>query len=195
MATVLWIIAVVLVIAGIVQLIQGQIALGIVLIVVGLLVGPGGVSIFAATPAGAAGEVIGDHPVRPNAALEVFTLATLGAVAVKLTSVAKYLTAGQVREALTQALPWTIAAGTLWVGAQAAVTEHLAVWGGQSLGAMDGWSLLLAGISLGSSGSLVYDFKKARDNSDTATEPPLGGGRLDRHEHERGGPAPGVRQT
>jgi hypothetical protein len=47
MATILWIIAAVLVIAGIVQLLQGQVALGIVLIVVGLLVGPGGVSIFA----------------------------------------------------------------------------------------------------------------------------------------------------
>ncbi len=45
-ATVLWVIAAILVIVGIVQLIQGQIIFGIVLIVVGLLVGPGGVSIF-----------------------------------------------------------------------------------------------------------------------------------------------------
>jgi TM2 domain-containing membrane protein YozV len=45
-ATVLWVIAVILVIIGIVQLIQGQIIFGIILIVVGLLVGPGGVSIF-----------------------------------------------------------------------------------------------------------------------------------------------------
>lgn len=47
MATILWIIAVVLVIAGIVQIFQGEVIVGIVLIVVGLLVGPGGVSIFA----------------------------------------------------------------------------------------------------------------------------------------------------
>jgi len=46
MALILWLIAVVLVIAGIVQLIQGQIILGLVLIVVGFLVGPGGYSIF-----------------------------------------------------------------------------------------------------------------------------------------------------
>ncbi len=43
---ILWIAAVVLVIVGIVQLLQGQIILGIILIVVGLLVGPGGYSIF-----------------------------------------------------------------------------------------------------------------------------------------------------
>jgi hypothetical protein len=49
MAALLWIIAVILVIAGIVQLFQGQVILGVVLIVAGFLVGPGGVSIFAST--------------------------------------------------------------------------------------------------------------------------------------------------
>ncbi|MGZ4135949.1 MAG: GPGG-motif small membrane protein [Actinomycetota bacterium] len=45
-ATLLWILAVVLVIAGIVSLIRGAVLAGIVLIIVGLLIGPGGVSIF-----------------------------------------------------------------------------------------------------------------------------------------------------
>ncbi len=45
-ATLLWILAVILVIAGIVTLIRGGVLAGIVLIIVGLLVGPGGVSIF-----------------------------------------------------------------------------------------------------------------------------------------------------
>ena len=44
--TILWLIAAVLVIVGIVQLFQGQIILGIVLIILGCLVGPGGYSIF-----------------------------------------------------------------------------------------------------------------------------------------------------
>ncbi len=46
MEAVLLIIAAVLVIAGIVSLVRGQMLWGIVLIIVGLLVGPGGVSIF-----------------------------------------------------------------------------------------------------------------------------------------------------
>jgi len=46
MALILWIIAVVLVISGIVTLVRGQMLFGILLIVAGLLVGPGGVSIF-----------------------------------------------------------------------------------------------------------------------------------------------------
>ena len=45
-AFLLWILAVILVIGGIVQLVKGQILFGVVLIIVGLLVGPGGVSLF-----------------------------------------------------------------------------------------------------------------------------------------------------
>jgi hypothetical protein len=45
-ATLLWILAVILVIAGIFAIIRGQMMWGIVLIIVGLLVGPGGVSVF-----------------------------------------------------------------------------------------------------------------------------------------------------
>lgn len=45
-ATVLWLIAAVLVIAGIVTAIRGGVIGGVVLVVIGLLIGPGGVSIF-----------------------------------------------------------------------------------------------------------------------------------------------------
>lgn len=46
MTTVLFIVAAILVIAGIVSLFRGQMLMGALLIVVGLLVGPGGYSIF-----------------------------------------------------------------------------------------------------------------------------------------------------
>ena len=46
MAFILWLIAVVLVIWGIVTIFRGSLLMGIVLIIVGLLVGPGGVSVF-----------------------------------------------------------------------------------------------------------------------------------------------------
>jgi hypothetical protein len=45
-ATLLWIVAVVLVIAGIVTLVRGGLMAGIILIVIGLLIGPGGVTVF-----------------------------------------------------------------------------------------------------------------------------------------------------
>lgn len=46
MELLLWILAVILVVAGILALFRHQILWGVVLIIVGLLVGPGGVSIF-----------------------------------------------------------------------------------------------------------------------------------------------------
>lgn len=46
MALLLWILAVVLVVSGIFALVRGEALWGAVLIVVGLLVGPGGVSVF-----------------------------------------------------------------------------------------------------------------------------------------------------
>lgn len=46
MALLLWILAVVLVVAGIFALFRREVLWGIVLIVVGFLVGPGGVSVF-----------------------------------------------------------------------------------------------------------------------------------------------------
>ena len=64
-AFILWIIAVVLVISGIVAIVRGQILWGIVLIIVGLLVGPGGVSVFtgddddaARVPTAASSELV-----------------------------------------------------------------------------------------------------------------------------------------
>jgi hypothetical protein len=45
-SSLLWIVAAILVIVGIVQIFQGQIILGIVLIGGGCLVGPGGYSLF-----------------------------------------------------------------------------------------------------------------------------------------------------
>jgi hypothetical protein len=46
MGTILWLLSVVLVVVGIVELLQGAILFGIILIVLGLLVGPGSVSVF-----------------------------------------------------------------------------------------------------------------------------------------------------
>ncbi|MEV4626301.1 GPGG-motif small membrane protein [Micromonospora sp. NPDC049523] len=46
MDLILWILAVVLVVSGVLALFRRQLLWGIVLIIIGLLVGPGGVSIF-----------------------------------------------------------------------------------------------------------------------------------------------------
>lgn len=47
MSTILWIIAALLVVSGVLSLLRRQFVWGAVLIVIGCLVGPGGVSLFA----------------------------------------------------------------------------------------------------------------------------------------------------
>lgn len=47
MAFLLWVLAVILVVAGFVRLLAGDVLFGLVLIVVGFLVGPGGVSLLS----------------------------------------------------------------------------------------------------------------------------------------------------
>ncbi|MGH2771790.1 MAG: GPGG-motif small membrane protein [Actinomycetota bacterium] len=46
MAPVLWLLAVILAIVGVIQILQGQLLLGIVLLVAAAAVGPGGWSVF-----------------------------------------------------------------------------------------------------------------------------------------------------
>ncbi len=45
-ATLLWVLAAILVISGIVMAIRGNVVAGVVIIIIGLLVGPGGASVF-----------------------------------------------------------------------------------------------------------------------------------------------------
>lgn len=47
MGTLLWLLAVILVVAGVIQLVSGAVLFGIVLIIIGLAVGPGGFSLFS----------------------------------------------------------------------------------------------------------------------------------------------------
>ena len=66
MTTLLLILAAILVIAGIFAIVRGALLWGIVLIVVGLLVGPGGVSVFswASAPGHVPGAVLSARRVR-----------------------------------------------------------------------------------------------------------------------------------
>ena len=46
MVFLLWLLAVILVVSGIIAIVRGSVLAGLLLIVIGLLVGPGGVSVF-----------------------------------------------------------------------------------------------------------------------------------------------------
>lgn len=96
----------------------------------------------------------------------------LGFLAWKGTSLTKYVSAGQFREVITQllAVAWGIAAVFL-VGATEWAGET--VVGNLPLTDIDTPGKVAVGVIVGATGSVLYDFKKSRDNTDTASEPAL----------------------
>lgn len=107
--------------------------------------------------------------------MEVFTAASLAALVWKFTSTLKYASAGDFKNVLTQVIPWVAGILAVMLAAQADVAAGMVVFGDQVLGHLDGWSQVLAGLSLGSAASVGYDVKKAVDHTDSAAEPPLTG--------------------
>lgn len=107
--------------------------------------------------------------------MEVFTAASLAALVWKFISVFKDLTGGRPRGAMTQAITWLAGIAAVALAAQADVAENMVVFGTMRLGELDAYSLILAGIALGSTASVSYDIKKAVDQTDSAVEPRLGG--------------------
>jgi hypothetical protein len=105
----------------------------------------------------------------------LIVLAGLAFLANKAVSTLKYaLTPARRGDAFTQVVVWAFAIGTIVLASLAEVTETLVIPGTHdALGNLDLPSLILVGLMAGASGSTVYDFRKAIDNTDTANEPSL----------------------
>jgi hypothetical protein len=62
----------------------------------------------------------------------------------------------------------------VWLAAQADATSHLKlIEGAQDLGHINGASLVMLGVGVGSGGTVLHDLKSAFDNNDTAKKPAL----------------------
>lgn len=105
----------------------------------------------------------------------LIVLAGLAFLANKIVSTLKYLLTPEKRkDGFTQLVVWVVAVAVMGLASMAEVTETFVVPGTtQPLGDLDFWSLLIVGLMAGSGGSVVYDFRKAIDNTDTAAEPAL----------------------
>lgn len=103
--------------------------------------------------------------------MEVFSLAILAALVGKAMTVIKAI-GKDWNMVITQVGVWVLG----WLVALLAAHS---TWGSElviqnvSLGNMNAADLGFLGLAIGSGISQVYDFKKARDNTDTASEPPL----------------------
>lgn len=104
--------------------------------------------------------------------MEVFTLAALAALVIKVTSAAKYLRAGQVKDFGTQVFVWLVGVGAAFLAVNSNAMASIDL-NGVTLGSLDGGSTVLFGLGLSSLASFAKDTTKAIDGSDSAAEPSL----------------------
>lgn len=104
--------------------------------------------------------------------MEIFGLAALVALGMKVVSLLKFLRSGWTDDAFTQVVTWVVGVVIVFLAAEADITQDVALYG-TTLGAANVASKILIGMSLLSIGSVLYDFRKARDNTDSAIEPNL----------------------
>lgn len=105
---------------------------------------------------------------------EIAVLAGLAFAVNKTVSVIKELVNKNFNAAITQLVVWVVGFIAVVLAAHAAITEALVVPGlTVPLGSLDWPSELLLAWILGSTGSFIFDFKKAIDSSDSSAEPSL----------------------
>lgn len=103
--------------------------------------------------------------------MEIFSLAILAALVGKVMTVLKAI-GKDWNMVWTQVAVWVIGVAVVCLGvhttwAGTIVIQDVALWN------MNLADQIFLGIAVGSGISQLYDFKKARDNGDTAVEPPL----------------------
>lgn len=103
--------------------------------------------------------------------MEVFSLAILAALVGKVVTVLKAV--GKDWNMVgTQVAVWAVGIAVVALGAHTSWAGTIVIQN-IGLGDMNAADLVFLGLGLGAGISQVYDFKKARDNTDTASEPPL----------------------
>jgi uncharacterized oligopeptide transporter (OPT) family protein len=112
-----------------------------------------------------------------NDLLTTFTAATLVALIFALVKFAKNVMNLDLPESrntvITQVCVWVIAFVVMLLGAQADIASSLVLVNHTPLSALDVPSLVLLALAFGSSASVLQEFKKARDNADSASDPAL----------------------
>ena len=99
-------------------------------------------------------------------------IAVLAALVVKFTDLSKRVTSGDYKGAATILFAWAAGIAALFLGGATVWAKGKGLdIGDIQLADLNAASKVFAGSAIGSAGSLAFDFKKARDNTDTALEP------------------------
>jgi len=106
--------------------------------------------------------------------MELF-LSAAGALALVTAAVnfVKNIRAGDLNGWLTQLVVWAAGIGTAALLAASDVANTFDLGNGLTLDNVNGATLILVGLGIGSTAMLANDFKKAIDSSDSAVKPDL----------------------
>lgn len=106
-------------------------------------------------------------PAQLNLAEVLAVLVAFSPIVYKATDFLKLVLARDLNAWLTQLVVWVVGVLVAFLVVNSNygdnATIHTLNWA----------ATILAGLSLGSVGSTIYDFKAARDNTDSAAKPPL----------------------
>lgn len=103
--------------------------------------------------------------------MEVFSLVIMAALIGKVVTVIKGI-GKDWNMVLTQCAVWVVGAAVVALGAHTSWAESIVVQD-VAVSNMNFADQVFLGIALGAGISQVYDIKKAKDNTDSAVEPPL----------------------
>lgn len=104
--------------------------------------------------------------------MEVFGLAALVALGMKVLSLLKFVRAGETSRAVDLVASWLVGILVAFVAAEATLAQGIVLLG-VPLGDMNPFDKILAGMSLLSLGGVVYDYNAARDETRSSKEPKL----------------------
>jgi hypothetical protein len=110
-----------------------------------------------------------------NQLVTTFTAATLVGLIYAFTNFLRNLTnldlPGSRSAVVHQVIAWVAAIGALFLCAQADLAKGLVLVGAIPLGKLDGWSLVLLGLTYGGSAAVLRDLFKSRDAGTTVATP------------------------
>lgn len=104
--------------------------------------------------------------------MEVVSLVTLAALVWKAVDFMKYVRAADWNGVVTQLTVWAVGIGAAFL-LSASDFGSMQLIGNIAMSDMNESSLVLIGLQVGSAGSALVDFKKARDGGDSAKTPEL----------------------
>lgn len=105
--------------------------------------------------------------------MEALTIAGIVTLGMKFLDFVKFLRAANWNAVITQAASWLIGIALVFLVSAANIAEGLDLGFGMTLQDMDAASKVIAGLGLLSVGSVVVDFRKATDKTDSAVTPSL----------------------